>query len=245
MDEEIVTIEKNDTWVLEDLPEGKDVIGLKWIYKPKYKENGTIIKYTARLVAKGYSQQPRIMELFLSIHVGLRVGEMECDCLIAYGASLLIFGCLMISSDPFEVQGRRACGLLGYYSNMLKTGIFYRSMDDISLFNDCSQERQLISIVLRLQLAEGIAEAYVPKLHHGLRAITSGNNKDQSIINTLRQSAREEEVFEKVANIATNEVPIFLKKHNRKAIDAWSLPRTNIKESTLDFLVFNIVIESS
>ncbi|XP_060675555.1 uncharacterized protein LOC132804987 [Ziziphus jujuba] len=209
MDEEIVTIEKNDTWVLEDLPEGKDVIGLKWIYKPKYKENGTIIKYTARLVAKGYSQQPGIMELFLSIH------------------------------------GRRACGLLGYYSNMLKTGIFYRSMDDISLFNDCSQERQSISIVLRLQLAEGIAQAYVPKLHHGLRAITSGNNKDQSIINTLRQSAREEEVFEKVANIATNEVPIFLKKHNRKAIDAWSLPRTNIKESTLDFLVFNIVIESS
>lgn len=29
---------------------------------------------------------------------------MERDCLIAYGASMLIFERLMISSDPFEVQ---------------------------------------------------------------------------------------------------------------------------------------------
>uniref|UniRef100_A0A7N2LUV9 DNA-directed RNA polymerase n=1 Tax=Quercus lobata TaxID=97700 RepID=A0A7N2LUV9_QUELO len=35
---------------------------------------------------------------------GLRVGEMERDCLIAYGSSMLIFERLMISSDPFEVQ---------------------------------------------------------------------------------------------------------------------------------------------
>ncbi|KAJ1404399.1 RNA polymerase Rpb2, domain 7 [Sesbania bispinosa] len=54
---------------------------------------------------------------------GLRVGEMERDCLIAYGASMLIYERLMLSSDPFEVQVCRSCGLLGYYNHKLKTGI--------------------------------------------------------------------------------------------------------------------------
>ncbi|KAI3974982.1 hypothetical protein MKX01_005093 [Papaver californicum] len=55
---------------------------------------------------------------------GLRLGEMERDCcLITYGASMLIYERLMISSDPYEVQVCRACGLLGYYSHKLKIGV--------------------------------------------------------------------------------------------------------------------------
>lgn len=57
MEEELSAIQKNQTWDLVDLPEGKNVIGLKWVFKTKYHADGSIQKHKARLVVKGYSQQ--------------------------------------------------------------------------------------------------------------------------------------------------------------------------------------------
>ena len=60
MEEEYNSIMKNNTWSLVDLPHGKKAIGTKWVYKIKYKADGTLEKYKARLVAKGYVQQEGI-----------------------------------------------------------------------------------------------------------------------------------------------------------------------------------------
>ena len=60
MKEELMAIQKNETWEMVDLPEGKNAIGLKWVFKTKYHANGTIQRHKARLVAKGYSQQQGI-----------------------------------------------------------------------------------------------------------------------------------------------------------------------------------------
>ena len=48
---------KNNTCVLSNLPPGKKPIGCKWVYKIKYKSNGTLDKYKARLVPKGFSER--------------------------------------------------------------------------------------------------------------------------------------------------------------------------------------------
>lgn len=45
MEEEIHSIEKNDTWELTDLPRGKKPIGVKWVYKIKYRPTGEVDRY--------------------------------------------------------------------------------------------------------------------------------------------------------------------------------------------------------
>ena len=52
MTAKIVALEENQTWTLTPLPTGKKPIGCKWVYKIKYKADGSIERYKARLVAK-------------------------------------------------------------------------------------------------------------------------------------------------------------------------------------------------
>nr|GEX45628.1 calcineurin B-like protein 4 [Tanacetum cinerariifolium] len=53
---EIKPILQNHTWELVDLPPGCKPLGYKWIFKKKMKADGTIDKYKARLVIKGFRQ---------------------------------------------------------------------------------------------------------------------------------------------------------------------------------------------
>ena len=60
MDAELQSLQKNHTWVLSDLPLGKKPISCKWVYKVKYHADGTLDKYKARLVARGFTQREGI-----------------------------------------------------------------------------------------------------------------------------------------------------------------------------------------
>ena len=55
MQDELHSIEKNDTWKLCELSKGKRCVGSKCIYKTKYKNDGKIERYKDRSIAKGFT----------------------------------------------------------------------------------------------------------------------------------------------------------------------------------------------
>ncbi|KAG7585659.1 Ribonuclease H-like superfamily [Arabidopsis thaliana x Arabidopsis arenosa] len=49
-------MEHNHTWEEGELPKGKKAVTSKWVFTIKYKSNGDIERYKARLVARGFTQ---------------------------------------------------------------------------------------------------------------------------------------------------------------------------------------------
>uniref|UniRef100_A0A1A7W707 DNA-directed RNA polymerase subunit beta n=2 Tax=Iconisemion striatum TaxID=60296 RepID=A0A1A7W707_9TELE len=86
---------------------------------------------------------------------GLRLGEMERDCLIGYGASMLLLERLMISSDAFEVDVCGECGLLGYsgWCHYCKSSCHVSSLRIPYACKLLFQELQSMNIIPRLKLS--------------------------------------------------------------------------------------------
>lgn len=53
---ELEALETNDTWDITTLPPNKNAIGSKWLFKTKFKVDGSIERYKARLVILGCKQ---------------------------------------------------------------------------------------------------------------------------------------------------------------------------------------------
>jgi hypothetical protein len=60
MGEEYQSILKNGVWDVVPRPKEKSVVSSKWIYKTKHAVDGSIEKYKARFVARGFSQKEGI-----------------------------------------------------------------------------------------------------------------------------------------------------------------------------------------
>ena len=56
MESEYSSLPKNDAWDLVPPPEGKNIVGSRWVSKVKRDENGSVNCFKARLVAYRYSQ---------------------------------------------------------------------------------------------------------------------------------------------------------------------------------------------
>ncbi|KAM1263125.1 hypothetical protein ACFX13_028839 [Malus domestica] len=55
MTKKLQALNDNQTWSVVDLPNGKKVVGSRWIYKTKFNFNGSIERHKARLVAQGFT----------------------------------------------------------------------------------------------------------------------------------------------------------------------------------------------
>ena len=49
-------LKQNHTWELVSIPSGKRPIGFKWVFIVKYRADGSIKRYKAKFVAKGFTQ---------------------------------------------------------------------------------------------------------------------------------------------------------------------------------------------
>jgi len=67
---------------------------------------------------------------------GLRLGEMERDCLISHGAAMLLLERLMTCSDQFNIHVCTECKILGYWKHELKYGMCHL----------CKQEKNIIKM---------------------------------------------------------------------------------------------------
>ena len=93
MDEEFSTLQRQNTWSLVPATPGINLVGCKWVYKLKLHSDGSIARYKAHLVAKGFHQQPGIdytetfspvvklatVRLILTIAVSFRWSLREVD----------------------------------------------------------------------------------------------------------------------------------------------------------------------
>lgn len=103
---------------------------------------------------------------------GLRFGEMERDCLIGYGAAMLIKDRLLDNSDRATVYVCEQCGYVGWYDRTKNKYVCPIHGDKTTLYP------VVISYAFKLLLQELMSMVIAPKLVLGDRVPVGGNSNE-------------------------------------------------------------------
>ncbi|KAL2249854.1 UNVERIFIED_CONTAM: Retrovirus-related Pol polyprotein from transposon RE1 [Sesamum indicum] len=94
MSKELDALVANKTWTLTSLPPGKCTIGSRWIYKLKLHPNGSIDRYKAHLLEKGYNQIKGVdyFDSFFPVTKAVTPGLQTAEIVIWPQADILLTG---------------------------------------------------------------------------------------------------------------------------------------------------------
>lgn len=126
MKEEIDSLEQNKTWVLVDEPKGRKFLDNKWIFKIKRNLDGSVERYKARLVIRGFGQINGIdygetyspvvryssvrMILALAVKKGMMFKQFDIKTAFLYGE--LKEDIFMWQPDGFNDGTKKVCKLI-------------------------------------------------------------------------------------------------------------------------------------
>ena len=60
MQEEFDALSSNDTWTLVPRPPRTNIVTGKWVFRHKTREDGSLERYKARWVVRGFAQRPGV-----------------------------------------------------------------------------------------------------------------------------------------------------------------------------------------
>jgi hypothetical protein len=60
MQDEFDALQRNKTWTLVPRPPGASVVTGKWVFKHKFNSDGSLERYKARWVVRGFHQRPGV-----------------------------------------------------------------------------------------------------------------------------------------------------------------------------------------
>ena len=125
MNSEMQSLKENQTWDLEYPPKGRKIIPCKWVYKIKNNPDGSVERFKARFVIKGFSQEkgidyeetfsPVVGSAIIRTLIGVAASEkmslMQFDVSTAFLYSKLDEEIYMEQPKGFKNNSGRACKL--------------------------------------------------------------------------------------------------------------------------------------